>query len=366
MALAIAMAARFEHPAGATEARRTLGEANAALLRSPPDRAAARDALLRATAIDDDPGAVAESFFLLGQLDEEDLAFERAVADHRASVRAAPDDPWARRAAERIEWLQARAEGGFGPLERLERVRRDPSRSRDPASIEALAHDAEAFPAGLVRVEARMFVAEASLGRLHQPEVGIAELRAVVDDPAADPVTSRLAARELVDALAASGKLDEAAAEARSRVRQLDPRVVSQAVRLVLRRTLRRAAIAVVVAFAALAATGLVRAGLRGRLGEVWPELRRLAPVATTFVAFAAVGGGMLAASYESGSSSPFLLLGAVVLPLVLVARAWATVGSARASARAARAVLCAATVVAAAFLLLDTIQPQYLAGFGL
>jgi hypothetical protein len=41
-------------------------------------------------------------------------------------------------------------------------------------------------------------------------------------------------------------------------------------------------------------------------------------------------------------------------------------VGSQTAAARAARALLCGATVIAAAFMLLDTLGPQYLTGFGL
>jgi hypothetical protein len=88
--------------------------------------------------------------------------------------------------------------------------------------------------------------------------------------------------------------------------------------------------------------------------------------VAAIFVAFVAVAGGALASNYEAGNAAPFLLLGAVVLPLVLVARAWSAVGSTRGAARVARALLCAATVLAAAFLLLDAVNPQYLTGFGL
>jgi hypothetical protein len=51
---------------------------------------------------------------------------------------------------------------------------------------------------------------------------------------------------------------------------------------------------------------------------------------------------------------------------LLLLARAWSAVGSQSSPARAARALLCGATVIAAAFTLLDRFGPQYLAGFGL
>ena len=105
---------------------------------------------------------------------------------------------------------------------------------------------------------------------------------------------------------------------------------------------------------------------MRRRLGAALLELRRLAPVATLFVAFVALAGGLLATKYEAGNAAPFLLLGAAVLPLLLLARAWSSVGSQASGARAARALLCGASVVATAFVLLDWFDPQYLTGFGL
>ncbi len=44
----------------------------------------------------------------------------------------------------------------------------------------------------------------------------------------------------------------------------------------------------------------------------------------------------------------------------------WGAVGSEGAAPRAGRALLCAASVLAAAFLLLDLVNPTYLEGFGL
>jgi hypothetical protein len=352
--------------AGASEARTAVEQANAALSVEPPRRDEARAALVRATTAADDPTAVAEAYFLLAKLDEDDLAFARAIEDDRAAMSAAPNTRWAVRASDRIDWLRARSEGDFAPLARVERVRRDPSAAADPAAIEALARDLESFPPGTVRVEARMLVAEAWLGRMHRPDAAIAQLRRVTDDPKADPLTGRLAERELVDALVATGRLDEAAAEARAHAARLDPRFVRQVQRLIVRRAVRWVARVVLAAFALLALVGLVRAARRGVLGEAARALRALGPVALLFVAFVAVAGGVLASNYESGNASPFLWLGAAVLPLVLLARAWSAVGSQRAAARAARATLCGASVVAAAFVLLDTLDPQYLAGFGL
>ena len=90
----------------------------------------------------------------------------------------------------------------------------------------------ESFPPGTVRVEARMLVAEAWLGRMHRADAAIASCAEVVDDRTADGLTVRLAERELVDALVASGRIDEAATEARTHATRLDPRSVRTVGRL--------------------------------------------------------------------------------------------------------------------------------------
>jgi hypothetical protein len=363
--VAMALVARAR-PALASEARDAVAAAQRLLEAEPPRRDEARAQLLRATAAQDDPPAVAEAFFLLGKLHEDRMAFSDAVEDDRQAIATAPNTRWALRASDRADWLRARSEGGFGPLARVEAVRRDPSAAADPAAIDALARDLELFPPGQVRVEARMLVAEAWIGRMHRTADAIGQLRLVVGDPKADPLTGRLAERELVDALVATGRIDEAAAEARTHAARLDPRFVKQVGRLVVRRGVRLAALVVLALFALLAVVGLVRGGRRGALAEAARELRKLAPVALVFVAFVAIGGGVLASKYESGNASPFLWLGAAVLPLLLLARAWSAVGSQRAAARVARAALCGGAVVAAAFTLLDVLDPTYLVGFGL
>jgi hypothetical protein len=361
-----AFALTMTRAACATEARGAVDAANAALSSEPPKRDVARSALTRATTANDDPPAVGEAYFLLGELDEGDAAFPQAILDDGAAMHAAPNTRWALRANDRIEWLRARSEGDFGPLTRLEKVRRDPAASSDPAAIDALARDLESFPPGPVRVEARMLVAEAWLGRMHRPGDAVGQLRKVTEDPKADALTQRLAERELVDALVSTGRIDEAATEASTHANRLDTRFVKQVGRLVVRRAVRIGSLVVLGAFALLAVAGLVRAGMRRQLGTALLELRKLAPVAVLFVAFVAGAGGLLATKYESGNAAPFLLLGAGVLPLLLVARAWSAVGSQAAGARAARALLCGATVVAAAFTLLEWLDPQYLPGFGL
>jgi hypothetical protein len=362
----VAFGSLSQSAAAASVSRAALEQANEALSARPIQREVARATLEGAVAANDDSDAVAEALFRLGELDEGQGAFFEAVAHDRACVAAAPDSRWGVRASERIDWLRARSEGAFLPLARLEQVRRDPALASDPAAIDELARDAETFPPGVVRVEARMLVAEAWLGRLRRPKDAIRALRDVADDPKADSLTARLAEREIVEALAAGGQVVEAAAEARDHPRLLDPVFVRQVTQLVRRQWIRRAATGLVASFGVLAAVALARGIRRGALGDVARALGGVLPVAAAFVAFLALAGGVLASRYESGNAWPFLLLGAAVLPLVLLARAWGAVGSARPAARAARAVLCAATVLAAAFALLDVVSPGYLEGFGL
>lgn len=317
-------------------------------------------------AAEDDPAASAEAHFHAGEADEERGAYPEALTEYRAVSDAAPSSRWAVRAGDRIEWIRSRSEGDFAPLRRLEQVRHDPDVASDPGAIDALARDAEGFPPGLVRMEARMLVAEAWLGRMHRPADAIRELVLVRDDPKTDPLTSRLAERELVDGYVGEGRIDDAVAEATKYASRLDPKFVRQVKHLVARRAVERFASIVLAAFGVFSVVALLRAGRQKTLGQAWSALRELAPAAVGFVAFVAIAGGVLASQYESGNATPFLLLGATVLPLVLLARAWGAVGSQTRAARTGRALLCAATVLAMAFVLLEKVYPDYLVGFGL
>jgi hypothetical protein len=118
--------------------------------------------------------------------------------------------------------------------------------------------------------------------------------------------------------------------------------------------------------FVVLASMALVGAARRGAFASATRAVRGFAPLAAVFVVFVGGAGGGLAASYETGSAAPFLLLGSVALPLVLLARAWAAVGSAATRARALRAAVCAGAALAAAFVVLDMLGVSYLQGFGL
>ena len=353
-----------------TEARRFVELAYQALSQAQPDAIAARAAATKAVAAADSANAVAEAHVLLGQLDEDAGAFGAAIEEDRAAIAAVPEGAWAGRAQDRIEWLTARSEGDFAPLAALERVRRDPDAADDPAVIAALADEASRFPPGRVRVEARMLVAEAWLGRLHRPDLALAPLRLVESDPASDVLTARLAEREIVDAEIARGALTDASHEAHTHAARLDPRFVARIDKLVRRRVLFYASGCVVALFVALTAGAWLRAARRSNRGiliqRLRGSLRGFGPVVAGFGAYVALVGGALASHYESGNAAPFLALGAVTVPLVLCAHVWNALGAGNALSRIGRAILSGASVLAAAFMLLDVVNPTYLDGFGL
>jgi hypothetical protein len=329
----------------------------------PPDLDAARAAFERA-AVSDDPTAAAEGLYLLAEMDDESFLFASALARYKASFARSPSSPYTPRAVSRASWLREHSEGDFAPLVRLETVRRDSALANNPAAIDALAKDADGFPPGRVQVEARMLVAEAYIGRMHRSDEGLAELKRVASDRHADVLTARQAAREIVDAYVAEGDLDAAARAARELGNKLDPKVGRDLARLARRRTLHRVAIFNVVAVLLCAALSLALG--KGSWGALARELRRFGPFALAFVVYVGLIGGWLASSYESGNALPFILLGGATLLLGAAARAWAVTGSPRRWARGLRAALCASSVVAAGFLLLERIDASYLAGFGL
>ncbi|MDF2697492.1 MAG: hypothetical protein K0S65_5875, partial [Labilithrix sp.] len=115
-----------------------------------------------------------------------------------------------------------------------------------------------------------------------------------------------------------------------------------------------------------LALTAIARAGRAGRLDRVVARAQASSRLIVLYAAYVALAGAALATGYEEGRARPFLLFGVVLVPLLLVARAWSAAGSTRALARAARAVLCATSALAAAFLVLEHVDVAYLEGLGL
>jgi hypothetical protein len=292
--------------------------------------------------------------------------YAAALADYREAYARAPTGRFAQRSLARADYLRAHAEGNFEPLVRLERFRKDPRLADDPAAIDALARDADAFAPGPTRGEARMLVAEAYIGRLNRHADGIAELRKVVADPKADVLAGRLAAREIVETEIADGDDAGARVDAHAMATRLDPKLVRRTEKLRLRKMAHVAAIVDLATTAILVAAAIVLARRRGELGAVVRTLKASWPVALAFAAVVAIAGGALASSYESGNAAPFRAVGVALLPVLLAARAWGAAGSTGRVARASRALVCASATLACAFVVLETIDPTYLDGFGL
>ena len=305
---------------------------------------------------------------ILRQAERDDDAFDfrRAVAHYDEGRALDPGSPHAPRAEARAAMLRAHAEGDFGPYVELERLRRDPALSSDPQAVDALVSEAEAFPPGLVRVEVWVLAAEAYAHRFGRPADAEGLLRRVVVDPGTDTVLLHKATRDLVGLRVERGDLagaEEAVQLAGSRG---DPKLAGDVRRIARRRMLHYASIGLLVAVLALAARAWFGAARRGAARRVRTALSRTWKLAVGYAAYVAIAGALLATGYEAGTSKPFLYFGVVLVPIVLVARAWGAAGGEARWARAGRAMLCGAAAMGAALLVLEGVDASFLEGMGL
>ncbi len=309
----------------------------------------------------------ANALYVAAEKDDAELRFAQAADHYEASIVKAPSHRHAPRARARAEVLRRHAEGDFVPYTKLERIRRDPNLSNDPTTLDALALEARTFPPGLVRVEARMLVAEAYLGRLERPADALPLLREVVADPAADALSARQARRALVDALERRGDLQGAARAANAD--GADPQLARNVALQARRKYVHIASVTALGLFLAAAVIGIALR-LRRSIAEVKQALRSFATVTIAFALWSGLLGGLLASTYETGNAKPFLLFAAGLIPLLLLARAWGAVaGSGDGQGhwpRVGRAGLSAVSVIAAGFLVLESVDVTYLEGFGL
>jgi len=290
--------------------------------------------------------------------------FAEALAAYREAVAADPSARFVLTARARAADLAAHAEGDFAPLARLSIVRRDPTKLRDRAVIEALARDVAAFPPGRVRGEAELVIADA-WWRLGEPRRAVGPLEAVVADEAGDRLTRSLALGELARLQRELGDLDAALA-AVERFPDLAPAARNEVRKLVRRGRLRTTAIALLAALGVVGLTSVVRATPRvGGLGEIPRAL--LPPLAVAFSLYLGGAAAVLVRLRGDGDPRPFVWLGLGVLAVFAVARAWRFGwGVGGPSARAARGVICAAGVLAAAFLAVERTDASYLESLGL
>ena len=238
----------------AGQAARALAQGKSALAANPRQDREAKMALSQACAPGADPGITAEACFRLGVLDEDEVEFLLALTDYARSATEAPNSVWARNSRRRIAWLKGHAEGDFVPLERFERARRDGTTEGGRPEIEALARDADGFPDGRTRSEARMLVAQVWLRMPERSRDAAEELRKILEDPSAEPKTKLFAERDLVGFWLARGAVDQAAEVLR--IYPLDPQQVTKVRDLLRTRKLRRSVV-VISGLLGLAVVGL-------------------------------------------------------------------------------------------------------------
>jgi hypothetical protein len=236
-------------------------------------------------------------------MDEDEGAYARAFDEYQSCLALSPAARIARNIRMRVDWLKARSEGAFVPLSRLWAVRRDPAFSQDPAVIEAFVREADGFPPGIVRSEARMAAAEALLA-MRRGEEAMPLLVAVRDDPKSLGVTIGLAEGHIVQARLEAGKLSEAADEVDRRGALVEPRQVAQVRRLVQRRTMHRTAIVGLGLCLVLAVATAARAGRRRGVAAVAVDaagsnaLLRRALVVASCVAAVAFGAYLILSAF--------------------------------------------------------------------
>ncbi|MGH7328401.1 MAG: hypothetical protein ACREJX_08630, partial [Polyangiaceae bacterium] len=171
---------------------------------------AAKRAQLEADAASGDSKKAALALYQLGTMDDDAFRFASALARFDASLVRDPSHRYALRARNRGDTLRAHSEGDFGPYAELERIRRDHVAARDPTALGKLVADANDFPPGLVRVEARMLAGDAFLAQRNYAKA-LPLLELVITDPKCDPISFHQASHEVVETDLANGDPDSAA-----------------------------------------------------------------------------------------------------------------------------------------------------------
>lgn len=293
-----------------------------------------------------------------------ELDFTRALAAYERALELAPSASFTPAARARAADLRAHAEGGFAPLRALERVRRDPRLLADRAAIDALARDAERFPDGRVRAEARLLVAEGYRHMFGDPGAATGPLEAILADGSADRLTRVLALDELVAIHRSMGALG-AARDVVDRYPALSPPLHAEIHRLIRRERLQKLSVLWLGALALIGAVSAVRLGWR--LGPRALPAAVVRPLAVAYALYVGAGAAIVARLYGTEDPRPFLLLGVGVLALDVLARAWRQAAIVQGpTARLARALVCGAGVLALAFLALERTEAGYLESFGL
>ncbi len=164
--------------------------------------------------------------------------------------------------------------------------------------------------------------------------------------------------------LADEGDLDAADAMARTFAKNIDPAAIKYASAVRRRARVHVVALGLLSVVLAIVVSSLVIA--RRRLPRALRSVRRIAPVFAFFLGNLGLLGAYLASSYENSSGLPFIVFGALMLPLLILFRLWSAIGSSSLAARLGRAGLAAVASVALGFLAVEQVNPLYLGAFGL
>lgn len=305
--------------------------------------------------------ADARAAFAAGELAERERRYADALTSYRSVLQIDPGNWFAGAARARIEVLSL-YDGSFAELAELDALRRDPAKSNDRAAVDALAKMSTNWK-GRVWADAQLFVAEAWVGRFHEPWRG-ADPALAVARSSADPV-QRGSAWDLAYS-ALRDDLPRAEREIGNDPRAPEP--IRAAVRReVRRRSLHRASTAIAGAGAGLALFSIATTIRRSRSSILIAQLRH--PLALMFLASPLLAY-FLAEAFEQGMGAHFVALGASLIAVHVLVAAWrGAFGDRGGAIRVLGGIVAAGCVLAAAYLALERGERSgipLLTGFGL
>lgn len=293
-----------------------------------------------------------------------DMRYAQALSAYRGAALADPSAPFALTARVRADDLAQHAEGDFVPLKRLNEIRRLPRAELTQRTLETFENDLEQFPPGRVRSEARLFVAAAYREHLGDRARALSAYDRALADPSTDKLNLSLALSSKVALLREAGEL-KAALQSMEGFAGLLPNLQRELSRELRRSRIQIASIAWLGGLLLLGAAGLARAFSMHSAAKVKRHVLR--PFDLAFGFYLGGVGALLARLHGGGDVRPFLGLGLGIPLVAAVARIFTLQPFAEKTAyRAASGLICAAGVLALAFLVLSQSDAGYLESFGL
>lgn len=281
----------------------------------------------------------AEQSLSRGDIDDAVDGFEQAM-------RVAPTSRQARRASVRLAWIRARAEGGYVPLQAMQRFYALSAAERDRARVEAFEHAAWRMPDGRVRIESLRAVCSEWM-RLSEPSRAASTYARLYDDAGLDDGERAAIVGEWAAALRAAGH-DEQALSLLLREGHGQGACAKMIARERLARWAMPLSVTVLVATFLVAFVASLRRGWRAAVK------RLTAPSSLLRIAYVAVGPWLIASAYDDETSDTFAALAVGVGVVLVSAELFASACRGRRwTARAASAGLLLAASASVAYLVL-------------